>query len=188
MLADEQAPSGSHLFDTRQELRRAAGLSSLDSAGAVAPRHQVCAYLGFSRCVAAGEEPVRGTVAEHAAELTRQTDHVLVDWLALVYARQLTPSPTSNQVSTFSRSAMLFRASDPGVASLETQGTRKVALQPFLQAMLDLNAQLGRATDLQQLQALFDAAKSEKDGMIDLRKFLSNPRAVSYFVNAPAQG
>ena len=74
------------------------------------------------------------------------------------------------------------------VASLETQGTRKVALQPFLQAMLDLNAQLGRATDLQQLQALFDAAKSEKDGMIDLRKFLSNPRAVSYFVNAPAQG
>ena len=120
MLADEQAPSGSHLFDTRQELRRAAGLSSLDSAGAVAPRHQVCAYLGFSRCVAAGEEPVRGTVAEHAAELTRQTDHVLVDWLALVYARQLTPSPTSNQVSTFSRSAMLFRASDPSVASLET--------------------------------------------------------------------
>ena len=70
--------------------------------------------------MAAGEEPVRGTVAEHAAELTRQTDHVLVDWLALVYARQLTPSPTSNQVSTFSRSAMLFRASDPGVASLET--------------------------------------------------------------------
>ena len=31
-----------------------------------------------------------------------------------------TPSPTSNQVSTFSRSAMLFRASDPSVASLET--------------------------------------------------------------------
>ena len=28
--------------------------------------------------------------------------------------------PTSNQVSTFSRSAMLFRASDPSVASLDT--------------------------------------------------------------------
>ena len=65
---------------TRAAARR--GLNSLDSAGSVAAPPGFARTLSFSRCVAAGEEPVRGTVAEHAAELTRQTDHVLVDWLA----------------------------------------------------------------------------------------------------------
>ena len=71
------------------------------------------------------------------------------------------------------------------IASLETQGVRKVNSQEFMQAMLDLNAQLGRATDLQQLQSLFDAAS--KEGMLDLRKFLANPRAVQYFMKGGGQ-